>query len=770
MRRPRDFVTTALGALLALWAMANVDRPPRWERAFVEFVQSSPDWVETLLSLGYLLSLVYALVVLGALVFGGPERREALRDLVIVTLGSLTLVVLVSLLINGAWPYVIPEIDLQDPVPRFPVTRVAMVTAMLVVVDPYLTRPLRRFGWVAITATAVAAVGLDYGTPLHTLGSFGLGLFGAGLLLVVTGSPRGYPNPETVAAGLTRLGVPNPGVTLSDYQTWGAVRFETVGEDGGEVEVKAYGRDAFDSQLAAKVWRTLMYREIGRTVSFTRLQAVQHEALATLMAQRAGVTVPDLLAVGSASPDVALVAVAGSGPRLSDVDPGSVEPERLSDIWRNVAILHDASISHGALRSESIHLTEEGPVISGFALASLAPEEDDIAADVVELLFSTAARFGADRAVQAALAGYGEERLVDALPYLQLPAISSTARRQTDGPKRLIAALTAEITERTGAEQPEPVQLRRVTLRNLVMTVLLLLLATAMIPALTAVDYAEIWGILEDSNWVLVAAAFLVGHSQFVPQATATMFAVPARLPFWPLLVLQTASQFISLAIPSAAGRVAMNAAFLHKFGVSIATAVTQGAIDSFSGFLVQAAILVFVLATGDIDLGLDIDKADVPWLLILGGLALVIAGAVVTVMRVRRLRDRIVPVVRQAWDALRVVLRQPVRAIGLLGSNFVYWNVLGMTLWLALQAVGSDLSYGTALFVAAGTSLFAGFMPVPGGVGVAEATMTALLVTFGADEAIAFAVTMVYRIITFYLPALEGLFGTRWLERNDYV
>jgi uncharacterized protein (TIRG00374 family) len=118
----------------------------------------------------------------------------------------------------------------------------------------------------------------------------------------------------------------------------------------------------------------------------------------------------------------------------------------------------------------------------------------------------------------------------------------------------------------------------------------------------------------------------------------------------------------------------------------------------------------------------------------------------------------------------LAVVLRQPSRAFGLLGSNFVYWNVLGITLWLILQAVGTDLDYGLALFVAAGTSLLAGFMPIPGGVGVAEATMTALLATFGVDHSTAFAATAVYRVITFYLPALEGFFGTRWLERHGYV
>ena len=248
------------------------------------------------------------------------------------------------------------------------------------------------------------------------------------------------------------------------------------------------------------------------------------------------------------------------------------------------------------------------------------------------------------------------------------------------------------------------------------------------------------------------------------------MCAVQVRLPFWPLLTLQTASQFVSLAIPSAAGRVAMNTVFLTKFGLPVPVALVQGSIDGFSGFLVQTAILILLLLFGDVVLAIDIDPADLPWLLILGLVALVVIGLVVAVLKIRALRDRVVPVVIEAWGALKVVLHQPSRAFGLFGSNFVYWNVLGITLWLTLQAVGSDLSYGSALFAAAGTSLLAGFMPVPGGVGVAEATMTALLVSFGVDESTAFAVTVAYRVITFYLPALEGFFGARWLGKHGYV
>ncbi|HET9260191.1 MAG TPA: hypothetical protein VFP42_08710, partial [Acidimicrobiia bacterium] len=175
-----------------------------------------------------------------------------------------------SFLINDAWPYVLPEIDLEDPVPRFPVMRVALVTAILIVASPSVTRPLRRFGWLAIVTTGFASISLGYATPSHTIGSFGIGLFTAGLLLAVTGSPRGYPNPEMVAAALTHLGVPNREMGHAPYQTWGVVRFVATDDVGELVEVKVHGRDAFDSQLAAKVWHTLWYRETGPAVSYSR--------------------------------------------------------------------------------------------------------------------------------------------------------------------------------------------------------------------------------------------------------------------------------------------------------------------------------------------------------------------------------------------------------------------------------------------------------------------------------------------------------------------
>jgi uncharacterized protein (TIRG00374 family) len=432
--------------------------------------------------------------------------------------------------------------------------------------------------------------------------------------------------------------------------------------------------------------------------------------------------------------------------------------------------MHKRSISHGALNTSAIRFDAEGPMITDFALGSLAPGDGGRGGDVVELLYSLATVVGVERAVGSALEGLGEEALVQALPYLQVAGISTETRRQSDQPKKLIASTIEEIVRLTGAEVPEPVKLRRVSLRNVVTAALIFLVASALVPLFTSVDYAEIWQVLQNADPVLVVLAFIVGHLQFIPSATSTMFAVSVTLPFWPLLALQFASQFISLAIPSSAGRVAMNATFIHKFGVPVAGAIAQGAIDGFAGFVVQAALILIILLTGDVDLVLEIDPAEVPWLLILGLLVLFVIGVVMTVLKVRAVRDRVMPVVGQAWDSLRMVLKEPTRAVGLLISNFVWWNVLGLTLWLLLEAIGTDISYGSALFAATATSLLAGFMPIPGGVGVAEATMTAILVAFGVEQSSAFAATAVYRAITFYLPALEGFFATRWLDRHDYI
>ena len=66
--------------------------------------------------------------------------------------------------------------------------------------------------------------------------------------------------------------------------------------------------------------------------------------------------------------------------------------------------------------------------------------------------------------------------------------------------------------------------------------------------------------------------------------------------------------------------------------------------------------------------------------------------------------------------------------------------------------------------------SLFAGLMPVPGGMGVAEAGFTVGLQAIGVPSAIAISTAITYRLVTFYLPPIWGAAAMRWLRRQQYV
>ena len=88
------------------------------------------------------------------------------------------------------------------------------------------------------------------------------------------------------------------------------------------------------------------------------------------------------------------------------------------------------------------------------------------------------------------------------------------------------------------------------------------------------------------------------------------MGAISRPLPLGPLTALQFAICFVNLAIPSTAARVAVNIRFFQRFGVDPTTAVSAGAIDSVSGFVVQIVLFVSLTLFSDVDFDLSVDTA----------------------------------------------------------------------------------------------------------------------------------------------------------------
>jgi len=761
-------VLVAFGIVILAIGAALTRRVSVFEESFVDAVAALPQWAEEFFAWAYGAAAVFALWLVLAAVVVRNRRWDIARDLVVSGVLAIVAALVIVRFAEGAWPVVFPELDRAEYVARFPVVRVAVVTAVVATAGPHLVRTVRRLGWFFVALVASSGFGIGLGLPTDAIGAFGLGLAAAGAVLLVFGSPVGYPDRARVTASLEGLGLSVSGLRPASRQTWGARTL--IGEDGEGQQVMAriYGSDARDAQLLAKAWRFLWYRDTGPSLTFSRIQQVEHEALVTMLAGRAGVTCP-LVLMAARSEDDAVLVTDHRGVALVDVDPGSISDATLVDVWRQVALLHEALISHGALTTTAIRLDGDTPVMTGFEASSLSVEAEQLARDVAELLISLADHVGVERAVAAAQGGLPPDALEAAIPYIQLPAISLTTRRTVNHPKALVKSVQSALVGATGVEAPEPAKLRRLSLRNFIITGLVVAASYFIIHQLIGLDFASIWESIRTAEWGWVIAAAIVAQFILVPNATGMMAAVSAPIPLRPTIILQSAIQFIGLAVPSSAARIATNVAYLRTFGVPPVTAITQGALDSFSLFIVQVVVLGGAFAFGDPSFGLS-GRFDINWVFILGLVAAVIAAGVITVFVVKSLRARILGALGEVVGALRDVFNDPRRAITLLASNFASQMTLAVTLWLMTRAFGASISLATALVIVVGAVLLGGASPTPGGVGVQAAMLSAGLVGAGLDQDTAFGIAVMYRMVTYFIPPIWGLFSLRWLEKNDYL
>ena len=140
------------------------------------------------------------------------------------------------------------------------------------------------------------------------------------------------------------------GLRFADRQPWGARILHADSPTGRPLLVKVYGRDATDARLAARWWRTLIYRDQA-TPDATRLQLVEHEALVTILAERAGVAVDDVVAAAESSGDAVLVL--GAPPRRCSRDRPEIDDAAARGLGRRRR-LHGAGLVHGRLTLERI--------------------------------------------------------------------------------------------------------------------------------------------------------------------------------------------------------------------------------------------------------------------------------------------------------------------------------------------------------------------------------------------------------------------------------
>jgi hypothetical protein len=139
----------------------------------------------------------------------------------------------------------------------------------------------------------------------------------------------------------------------------------------------------------------------------------------------------------------------------------------------------------------------------------------------------------------------------------------------------------ARAPPRLSARGAELVRLRRVTWWTLVQLALLALAAWTVLAAVGGLDHGQLRESLEGASWWWVAAGFVIAQLPRATQAISTLGSVPVRLAFRPVYVMQLATSYMNLALPSSLARMAINIRFFQRQGIPPTAAVTAGAIDS---------------------------------------------------------------------------------------------------------------------------------------------------------------------------------------------
>ena len=763
-RRTIDGVLVAAAVALAGLEAVVARSAPETDDEIGQAVATLLGWAPGVWRAVIVATLALAFLIVADALF--RRRWMLVRDLLVALALVAAVASLLAQIVDSEWAHL--EVDPLS-LWAFPDLRIACVIAVIAVARPELVRPVRLLAIWLVCLASLGVVALQIALPAEMLAGLAVGLGAGALVRLAFGSPLGVPPIPRVHAALDSLGVDIGDLRIGERQQRGAAEYFGHDEEGRTLKVRILGRDAQDTQRLARRWRLLAYRDPPRSAPVGRLEQVEHEAVTTLMAAKAGVRVPEVVSAGLGPDDDAVLVT--HQPELAPLElasPDEVSDELLQELCRQVERLHDAGISHGRLNLSNVLVINGDPLLVDLSAASLGAPQSALDIDVAELLVACCVLVGPERALRTAVDAGWSESIARVLPYLQraalTPHLRDLARTQEVGLKQLRAAAAAD----TRATEPEIATLRRVRPKDLLTMAALIVAVYILITRLADIGFDTIGRELKhaDAAWVIVA--LLIAQSAFVGSGISVRGAVPSPLALLPCVVLQSAIKFINLTVPSSAGRIGMNLRFLQQMGVPRAQALAAGAVDDVSETMVQAALLL--IAVPLVGASVDTSEFHGPSTRLVVGIGVALVISLVAVLTVPRLRDMVLPGVRSALAGVWSVARDRHKRIELFGGNVLSELTYSIALGATCLAYGVHLNLGQLVFVNSSAAVLSSVIPSPGGIGPAEAALAAGLIAMGVDHPTAFAVAITQRLCTFYLPPIWGYLSLRWLGRHGYV
>jgi undecaprenyl-diphosphatase len=773
-RRTSDWIRLLVATVVVIVLASRADQISDAQRSLFEFFNQLPDSLDDLFRLAYGVGTLWGLgLVLVAALIG--RRWRLARDLALAGILAALLSRLIGAIVAGdtTSEALQATVRLGSSSPSFPATRLAVIVGVVAAAAPYVARPTRRIGQLFAVIMALSAMYLGVALPNSIIAGAVLGWGCGAIVHLAFGSPGGRPTLPQMRATLAELGIDAEGLGLAEHQPDDATLMYAT-DDRGMLHIRVLGRDEADAQVLVRAWRSVVYKSPPGRLHLTRIEAVEHQAFAMLLATHQGVRVPEVVTTGTAGPGAAvLVDRPFAGTPLSLLADGELTEDLLERVWRSLARLHSAGIAHLDLTLDHVVLADDGEVgFTSFSEAVTGDRHDYRLHDVATLLLALDQAVGPDRAVAAAAFGLGRDRLQAVLPVLQtsvLPsALRATGRAQHKAQSDRLAHLRTTVAAAVDVEPPHLTELHRISGATLAMVIGTFLGVAALLSQVG--DPQELWDTMSEADWSWVSLAIVVSLLTNFSTAIALMGSVPIRIPLLRTTELQLSLSFANLAVPTVGG-LASQVRYLQKQGVDLAGAVAAGGVVSGVANVVvtsSVCLLAVLLSPAQV----STESVSTSQLLTLLLIAAAVIGVVCgVVFGIPGIRKRVLEPVQNAWAIISSALRSPRQISQLVLGWACNALMYAFVLYCCVAAFGPPVNFWTIVLINTGVSTLAFAVPVPGGAtAVSSVGVAGLLTAVGASQEVAVAASLAYQVTATFIPAVPGWFCFRNLMTLDYL
>ncbi|MDQ1722745.1 MAG: hypothetical protein QOI26_2479 [Pseudonocardiales bacterium] len=283
------------------------------------------------------------------------------------------------------------------------------------------------------------------------------------------------------------------------------------------------------------------------------------------------------------------------------------------------------------------------------------------------------------------------------------------------------------------------------------------------------------------TRWQYILLVLALAAMHYVATAVAARAAAGIALPVGESLLVQLAAAAANRFTPAGIGASAVNVRYFTRRGLHLSAAL--GAVAALNVLGAVADLIVLsILVLGGRWVGLSGGPQEVkmlvthiahlvaplgsPWL----WSAAIAVGSGLVLIRIRSRRTGRTRRWRQFWTPIARMLRRPSSLAILLIASGATTLILGFAFIASTAMVAGPrpqaslgaLLVGFMIGAAAGSAV-----PVPAGLGSTETALVAVLVQLQVPASHAVEEVLIFRVLTFWLPAALGLLAMRRLHRR---